>query len=298
MEVNFSNKPGDTATQIVPTAVPETPPCCGDSCSAPAKTVQLYDAGVPSTRSNYGGGLVLGDKLPSFDDIKLPRINIVQGIGELKDTFPQGAVVFNQAVVLFVPPVIDKTTGNIKVAGTPPANITILGFRPTRFVEKLSQAERSSGRQGIIVNTEAEVRAQGGTLDYREHKLKEKDGMRLFEPLAEAVVLIRRPEASADDNTVFTFDVDGAKYALALWGMKGTAYTAAAKSVFFTHRAIGCLQKGGYPSWSYNLSTRLKPFQNGNSCWVPVCVPNSKSSDAFLAFVANILNTPEAPAEA
>jgi hypothetical protein len=286
MEVNFSNKPGDTATQVVPTPEPVAaltpePSCCGDT-----------QCGVPAVRSNYGGGLVLGDKLPSFDDIKLPRMNIVQGIGELKDTFPQGAVVYNQATVLFVPPVIEKQTGNIRIAGTPPANITILGFRPTRFSEK------GFGIGGLIVNSEAEVRAQGGTLDYREHKLKEKDGMRLFEPLAEAVVLIRRPEASADDNTVFTFDVDGAKYALALWAMKGTAYTAAAKSVFFTHRAIGCLQKGGYPSWSYNLSTRLKPFQNGNSCWVPVCVPNSKSSDAFLAFVANILNTPEAPAEA
>jgi len=230
------------------------------------------------------GGLVLGDRLPDFDEIILPRVNLVQGIGQLKDSFPQGALVFGQQTVLFTSPIIDKQTGNVKVAGLPPVNLTVLGFRPTRFVEKIA-----GGARGSICNSEAEVWVQGGTLDYKEWKLKEKDGMKRFEYLADAVVVIRRPEHLVDDDTVFTFLVDGQKYALGMWSMKGTIYTAAAKRVFFTARSLGCLQKGGYPSWNYSVTTRLESFGT-NSSWIPVCIPNSKNTPAFMEFAAHILN--------
>jgi hypothetical protein len=114
--------------------------------------------------------------------------------------------------------------------------------------------------------------------------------MRRFEPLADAVVLIRRPENLADDDTIFIYPVDGHKYALGLWSMKGTSYTAAAKSVFFTARSIGCLQKAGYPSYCYNVTTRIKSFEGGNACWIPICVPNAKNSAEFMQFAASILN--------
>jgi hypothetical protein len=67
------------------------------------------------------GGLMLGDTIPDFKDIILPRLNIVQGVGNLKDQFPQGAIVFNQSTVLFVPPDIDPQTGNVRRAATPPS---------------------------------------------------------------------------------------------------------------------------------------------------------------------------------
>jgi hypothetical protein len=236
-------------------------------------------------------GLVLGDHLPDFGEVILPRINIVQGIGELNKSFPMGAVVFGQATVLFVPPLVNQKTGNLERAGTPAAVITVLGFRPTRFVEKVV-----GGGRGAIVNTEAEVRAQGGTLDYKEWQLKQAAGMKRFEPLAEAVVVVEKPENVKDDETVFIYDVAGKKYALGLWAMKGTSYTSAAKRVFFTARAIGALRKGGYPTWSYNLTTRLETY-GANACWIPICTPNLHSTPEFLAFAASILNAPEAPAE-
>lgn len=243
-------------------------------------------AGLPAVRSN--DGFVTGDFLPGFKDIILPRINIVQGSGKLKDSFPMGAIVYDQKLELFTLPIVDKVTGNIKVAGLPPINITILGFRPTRFVEKIQGGER-----GLIVNTEAAVREAGGTLDYGEWKLKAASGMKRFETLAEAFVIIKRPAHVADDDSVFTFVIGDAKYTMAVWGMKGTSYTHAAKRVFFTARKMGILSKG-YPSWNYNITTRIETFA-GNTYFVPVCLPGARSTPEMLAFVGNILNPSAAP---
>jgi hypothetical protein len=237
-------------------------------------------------------GIVLGDRLPDFKDIILPRLNLVQGVGLLKDQFPVGAIVFGQNTVLFTPPVVNPKTGNMERAALPPVNITILGFRPTRFVEKLV-----GGARGMICNTEDEVRAAGGTLSYKEAESKRASGMKLFQEMAEALVAVRRPEVCGDDDTMFVYPVEENgvtnKYALALWSMKGSAYTAAAKRVFFTGRAVGCL-RGGYPTYNFDFTARFETWVNGNSAWVPVCVPCKKSTDGFLEFARAILNPPVA----
>jgi hypothetical protein len=254
-----------------PAAVPVTPPVVANKNKAVTR-----------------GGLILGDFIPEFKDIILPRLNIVQGVGKLKDIFPQGGLIFNQQIALFLPPSLDSRTGS-QIPATPPVNIVVMGFRPTRYSEKVV-----GGASGMIVNTEDEVRAAGGTLDYKEWKLKEKDGMKRFEPLADALVAVERPAHVADDDTVFTYTKDGKKWALCLWGMKGTAYTHAAKKVFFTARSCGCLT-AGYPTRMFAVSTRLEPIMNSpNKVWVPVCIPQGKTSEEMLAFVAGVINAPEA----
>jgi hypothetical protein len=293
MEVNF----GANATPVVDTTVPEKPSspslptAGGQQFSSPAALAMatVPGVGVPSTDAT--GGFLAGDTLPGFRDIILPSINIVQSTGELKDSFPIGSIVFGQNLEIFRVPQIDKATGNIKVPGTAPLNLTIIAFRPTRFVEKLSQAARSAGVRGALVNTEAEVRAAGGTLDYNEWRLKEASGMKRFEYLATAFVVIKRPETIADDDTVFTFQVGDAKYALALWNMKGTSYTHAAKKVFFTARRMGCLSKGGYPSWNYSISTRTETT-NGNTYYVPVALPCAPSTPEMLDFIKSVIAPP------
>jgi hypothetical protein len=292
MEVSFG--PKTTAVidvQTVVTPVEGVKSYCVNT-AVPAAEPKPVMVSVPATVGNSDGGFIMGNSLPGFKDIILPRLNIVQSLGLLKDSFPQGAIVFGQTLVLFTLPIIDKQTGNVKMPALPPVWMTVLGFRPTRFVEKIA-----GGIRGLVVNTEAEVRSAGGTLDYNEWKLKEKDGMKRFETLAEAFVVIKRPAHVADDNSVFLYDIGGEKYTLALWAMKGTAYTHAAKRVFFTARKMGCLQKGGYPSWSYNVTTRSETMNN-NTYYVPVCIPNVASTAAFLDFTRGLLNgAPAQPAE-
>lgn len=256
---------------------------------AAAKAKALSSPGVPACIQSGAmvapAGIVLGDKIPDFKDIVLPRINIVQAVGQLKDQFTQGAIIFGQNTVLFEPLVVNKQTGNVERPASPPVVITVLGFRPTRFVEKIQ-----GGARGLLVDTEEQVRASGGTLDYKEWMLKKAAGMKRFEQLAEALMVIERPAHIEDDDTLFTYEVGGKKYALALWSMKGTAYTAAAKRVFFTNRSVGCL-KQGYPTKCFHLTTKLESYSS-NTCWVPVCIPGAASSPEFMDFARAILNPP------
>ena len=157
MEVTFGKSAPtiDVAAEVTNTPKTET-------AAAPPAPPAAAESQVPATIGG-GAGDFAGDYLPGFKDVILPRLNIVQSIGQLKDQFPQGALVYGQSLVLFTPPVIDRATGNIKTPALPPVEITIIGWRPTRFVEKIQGGDR-----GMIVNSEDEVRAAGGTLDYNE----------------------------------------------------------------------------------------------------------------------------------
>lgn len=265
---------------------PPTPPV-----PAPAPTPAPVPAPVEGNRSLQPTGFMLGDRLPTFADVIMPRINMVQGLGELKDSFTQGAIVFNQQFEIYTPQTSRKVGGvDTIVPGTAPLNVICLGLRPDRYAEKIA-----GGKRGLLVNTEAEVRAAGGTLDYSEWKLKASAGMKRFEPLAEALIIIEKPINPAvvdttplDEEPVFIYEVEGKRYTMALWAMKGTAYTEGAKKAFMTNRRTGCL-RNGYPTYSFTLATRLKAYDNGNETWIPVLLPKVKTSAALLEFAKSVL---------
>ncbi len=196
-------------------------------------------------------------------------------------TAPTQQALVTQEVLLYRPPVLKD--GSVKEAGTPPVRFTILGFRKTRFAEYVP-----GGGKGIIVKTEAEVRANGGTTSYDEHKLKGKDGMKKFDPLAEALVAIEKPESYADDDTVFVYACGGKKFALALWSMKRMSYTNGAK-VLFTKRAMGVLSKG-YPTYSFGVSSKWKPVGETNGSFIPVFSEPIKHTPEFLAWAEQVKN--------
>lgn len=271
MKVSFDKTGEDSgASAPVPTA------------EQPSVALARIESGAPVVRNDT---FMVADLIPGFSDVILPRINLVHPLGELKDSFPQGSIVFGQNTLLFSPTVVNKATSTITKPATAPVNITVLGFpRPTRYVEKIEGGER-----GMLVDSEDAVRSVGGTTDYKEHQLKKASGMRYFQPMADLLVAIARPEIVADDDTLFTFPVGPDKYTIGLFAAKATAYTAVCKSVLFPARKLGLL-RGGYPTYSFNLSTRLKSFPGGNEAWVPVLVPREKSSEAFMEFARAILN--------
>ena len=299
MEVTFG-KGSVPATAVdntpTPTSTVAPKPTLAEIMSpAPAPTAtgpvgHLVPAVQKAQPVGKADNFLLGDFLPSFKDIILPRLAISQNIGSLKETFISGTVVFDRRVALFVPPAIKD--GKVVRDATPTVSIIVVGFRPTRFVEKVA----GSAERGQIVPTERAVALAGGTLDWTEWRLKKEQGMKLFQPLADALLVIERPESEKENLADFTYEVDGRFYALALWAMKGTAYTAAAKRVFFTSRRIGLLRTGGYPSWSYTMATREDTFPGGNKAWTPVCLPKEKTSQPLLEFIQSVLNAPAAEA--
>ncbi len=275
MQVEFGPKDGSAAAPVVDVTA--------EVIKEPVETQAMVKKEVGPV-SGYDIFTADDDEVPGLDQIVLPRINLVQNIGQLKDQFSPGVIVFNRALPIFEPPIVNTQTGNIVKQGTKPLNLTVL-----RIPKRPRYAERKDGgARGLLCHSEDQVRANGGTTSYSEWELKKKDGMKLFQILADALVAIERPEHCIDDGTVFIYDVDGKKYALALWSMKGTAYTEAAKKVFQTQRAVGCLARG-YPTFGFSVSTRFKTYDGGRSAWVPVCIPSAKSSPAFLDFAAAIL---------
>jgi hypothetical protein len=290
MEVSFNTNPSQPSVPVEPQAAVAGTPIVQN---APvAATPPPAAPQVPAVRNAQPVGkadnFLMGDFLPSFADIILPRLSLSQNIGTLKESFLPGSVVLDRKVALFIPPAMKD--GQVTRQATPPVNIIVVGFRPTRFVEKVV----GSADRGQIVKTERDVQLAGGTLDWAEWNLKKASGMKLFQPLADAFLVIERPESLASDNTNFTYEVEGRFYALALWAMKGTSYTAAAKRVFFTGRRIGILRQEGYPSWVFSLATREDTFGGGNKAWTPICLPKEKTSPAMLSFIGDVLSTPSA----
>lgn len=232
-----------------------------------------------ATRQSF----IVADYIPTLADIKFPRLSIVHPLSATAGTFHVGSLLFDARLSLFVPPDINPDNGEVRRAASKPATITVLGFRPTRYVEKVK-----FGDEARIVNSPEEVAKAGGTLDYKEWELKkDSSGMVLFQTLADAVIAIEKPEHVADDDSVFIFPVDGKKYAVALWALKGSAYTELAKGVFFAAKQLGVL-RSGYPTHSFYVSTKLKP-KGKNKVWCPYAIPAIKSTPAFLDFANNVI---------
>jgi hypothetical protein len=208
-----------------------------------------------------------------MEEVILPRINLVQGIGDLSNIYNKGEIVLNKELVIYKPKKgEDKNHEALE--------ITVVGFFPTRWTERVS-----GGALGRLFDTAAQVVAAGGTTDYNTAMKAEKDGNDIpyFQQLATALILIKKPSFVNDDGIYFSEQIGEDSYTFALWSMKGSAYTSGAK-VLKTARKMGFL-KGGYPKFSWKLDTQVKAFGTGNSAVVPVLRPGSKHSEDFLESV-------------
>jgi hypothetical protein len=198
--------------------------------------------------------------------------------------FNSGEVILNGTFAIHAPITVKNPAGNLAL------NLTVVGFRKKQFAEKVI-----GGANGLLVNSEADVVKHGGTLSYKEWEQSVAANkanpvvpvVKYFQPLSTAILFIERPVHIKDEgNLQFPYECEGRWYALALWGMKGTAYTHAAKH-FFTARKIGHL-KAGYVVRSWEVTTKLESYGQ-NSAWIPVVKPGIVNSETFIAFIRNVI---------
>jgi hypothetical protein len=278
-----------TPTPVAEVVVESTNTAAPAAAPAPGTAVAIVDApALPVARTDSLP--LFDDQNIGFEDIILPRINIVQKVGDLSEIFNPGEIVLKQSLVIHNPgkPAIGPAPA---VPGNPPLNLVILGFKKTQFAEKVA-----GGAQGILAHTELEVAKNGGTLDYKEWEASEAaakapgstvKALRLFQRLATALVLVEKPAHIADtDHIEFPYECEGKFYALVLWSMKGTAYTHAAKTMF-TARKIGHL-RSGYAKATWSLTTKMTKFGE-NYAAVPVVKAGPRTSDAFQKFALDVL---------
>lgn len=274
MNVSFA-RPNEVPTNGAVQSEPCGPATCIPSTSAltiPVPQVPAVSAAPPQ---------FFNDNDIGYEDLIVPRINIVQKVGDLSLVFSPGEIVLNQTTCIHVPQ--NKERG---VPGSGPLVIVPIGFKKTQFVEKVV-----GGGKGLFVNTEQEVVAAGGTLEYREWEASKNTAnpKKRFERYATLLLLVRQTVSLLPDpeHQVFPHEIDGAYYVLCLMGLKSTAYTGMAKR-FFTERKIGFL-KGGYPTFSWSLTTEIKSFPGAdggtNYAAVPVLSPGVRSTPALLDYV-------------
>lgn len=312
-KISFSKETVQTETPVPGVQVEcvnthaNIPALTGDDASAPVKVSEAVV--VDTTPANCIPSAPVGSALPAviapvnppavtdspfafndedigFEDIRLPRLNIVHKVGGLSKVFEPGEITLNGSIVIHTP-----KNPNKNIAGTEPLIFTVLGFRKKQYVEKV---ENYGVDDGMMVGTREEVVAAGGTLDYKEwaaSKAAAKAGAgkakRRFETLATALILVQKPSQIPDDSRViFPHECEGKFYSLCLWGMKGSAYTNAAKHIF-TARRLGHLIPG-YHTQAWSLTTKMD-IAGENEYPVPVITPAAKASPAMLAFVARIL---------
>jgi hypothetical protein len=216
------NKAKENKTEVV-----EEIPAVVEAKAELVPAVQETQLAAPSEQ---GCGGLEGEITGS--DIKLPRINLVQKLGKLGDMFEAGSLVFNKDAVLST----KKDTLE---------EVTVLRLKK-QYQEVLSYDSEEHPR---LFDTMAEVREVGGSLFRGEGVL--------FSEIAHLQVAIKRPtNCSEESESLFCESFDGADYALALWTLAKTAYTASAKRIITT--AGNQLKSTGLLGGKWSVSVELR----------------------------------------
>jgi hypothetical protein len=226
---------------------------------------------VPAVNSSP----TIRDYIPTFAEMRLPRINIIQKSSDAIGQFPLGSVVYRKTATLYIP-------RGEKEAGTEPGQTVILGLLPTRWAEK-----RKGEIGGDLVSSPAEVRALGGTTDYAEWK---KSGFTVpyFEQMAEFICMLKQPKHLPNAASIFPWQVDGERYGLGIWAMRGAAFNNCAKFIF-SDRQIGPTYEHGYPSCLYGFTTWHKAWDDKRSAELPRFTALEPTSESFQKFAAEII---------
>lgn len=258
---------------------------------APASEAPRRSETLPAVRqSDNRHAINFNQDNIGFEDIRLPRLNLVQNVGQLRETFTPGEFVFESAQVIHSPKTAQKPTGD------EPLNVVVLGFRATSFVEKIEGGER-----GKVCRTTDEVVACGGTLDYgewdesvKQAKANPNSGLkplRRFDYMTTALILIEKPEKVVDPNhNRFPYKSEEGKfYALVLYTMKGSAYNNGVKSIKTHVKQKSVMNDNvNYSDDMFTLTSKFEKYRNGGSAFIPVYEAGSQVSEALSKLVNRI----------
>jgi len=263
---------------------PATPPAGAAAPPEPTlvKTELVGDAGEQLAVEKYADApppaFYDGEAEEGFDegDMVLPRLVIVQNVGDLSQVYPRGSIVLGGQLVL--------AEGGKETNPSASVRIIVLGMQPTAYAEKLP-----GGARGNYFRTQEEVTKVNGTLDWNE---SQKTGKQLYQRTTIAWIAIEQPGTL--DPSAFPYAIDGKNYALALYTMKGVAYTNAARH-FKTARKMGHLRdeptmKRGYRHGIWTLQSQLRKY-GSNFAYAPIVKAAGPTTEVFRDQVAAVTNT-------
>lgn len=229
--------------EVVPaSAGPQTDPVPGSN--APA----VQSPAPPSSQMFYGGD---EDDAPvDRGDVRLPRLNLVQGMSgpELKKIAAEGEFVLKQT---------------LKLAS--PLTIVVAGCSRKRYAEKLPKFGEGTPR---ILDTLEDVIKAGGTDQWRQSREnKDADGVPVsrkpwFTPMVTALLLIQKPEGiSPEDEEHFSaISEDGIAFAPCVYTVKSTSFGS-----FYvplkSEQTAGVLRNGFFTHYVELTSAQARAFE-------------------------------------
>lgn len=222
-------------------------------------SAETTPATAPTTTELSTSAPTMGAVVGEIDnsDITIPRLNIVQGVGNLAELFTPGQIVLNQETVLS--------------NGTTPVEITVFSARK-QFVENLGFEEEARPK---VFDTLDEVHAAGGTINWIG------DTRPTYVPVLHANILIKAPDGV---QGAFPLAYNGEEYALAVWSLRGVAYGKAGKNIL-TAAKFGL--RDGLFNGKWTLTTKREKFGR-NSVFVPVLRNVGRHDADFVKFVTSI----------
>ena len=238
-----------------PAAAPveETPVFVGHNQPAVVEPKPLA-VSAPSTPAGIEGEI-------TANDIKPPRINLVQKTGKLGDEFTPGAFVYDKSF-----PITD---------GKSAFNATVLRFKKY-YQQKLAFGE--SQESPLKFDTVAEVRANGG-------QVTQYNGEGYYQEAADILLAIEAP-ASVDEEHMafFPYSTGERSYGLAVYTVTSSGFTSIGKRIITDATLL--LREGPWTGQYKFTSEKLTSAQN--SWFVPVASFDKKHSVEAASFFRNI----------
>jgi len=154
-------------------------------------------------------------------DVKFPALKIVQGSGQLSQTYNSGTLILGDDELL-PPPDLKNPKPEHTFRFVP---VTL----EKQYRENISQEDAASGAMPRIVSTLTEVEALGGTTQWIN------DEKPSWGPSARILLLVERPEnvpGSGSDHPGFVLELAGKLYAPAVYYAAGSSWTNFAKPLF------------------------------------------------------------------
>ena len=243
------------------------------------------DANLPAERSDTAvaknADFALGGVSGDIGEVKLsiPRIQIVQGTGDLTNDFPAGAVVFDKEVMVAPPasPVTEWTSG---------VPVTILSAR-LQFKENL---DFDSDELPTIVDTVDEVIAQGGHLDGR----KDSTGNYVapaWIPFMTVLTLIEAEDGSPAGDLFSEMTPNDTKADMALWYLQKSAFSKAGKDILTAGKYRLKNRETGLPELhkgKFLLQVRREKLGSFN-VFVPRLKQVGRHTDEFVQYAESLI---------
>lgn len=212
------------------------------------------------------------------EDLKLPRLHIINGNGAMAAIWSQGETVYGDDVIFPAP----KKDGPKNVLRFIPLHIS------KQYRLNVDDDEREGGMQAPIFSSKEECLAYDptGTFVYVDNKPPR------FKPSAKCLLILEQPEGV--DHPRFTFEANGRLYAPAVYYAGGGAYERFAREIYSVSQ-YACAQPDGSVVQYQNIWTMevvKTVLKNGFTVHYPrVKITRDRVEGALLGLCERILGT-------